>query len=313
MHEELRRLYAEDQEDRRVNPLPANLIERDRARRRRVGELLDAGAAQTGEDFFHAAMVFQHGEALEDYLRAHELALGASGLGYRRGRWLAAAAYDRWLVNQGRPQKYGTQYRARGDTWELSEVDPETTDAERAEWDVPSLAEAQRRADEMTASRPPQRPGAVRPPLTGFEPVAIHRLCDFEVQVIPMPPGLPTGLPRPFPAKEDNPVPWLPVGLTAGTLGHGFGAAVGEGGEAEIAWRPCPDDAPVFVGWPEEDGPPPAPELVAIATEGCAISWQGAAGWTVVAMSRPNGQRWMVIGNHPRDELLRVAESLPGH
>jgi hypothetical protein len=155
MHQELRDLFEADQADRGSAVLPRDLIERDRSRRRRVAELLDAGAAHIGEDFFHAAMVFQHGETPEDYQRARDLAMHAAELGHRPGRWLAAAAQDRWLMHQGRPQKYGTQYMAKGEVWELYKVDPETTDAERAEWDVPPLAQARARAEEMTRQPPP--------------------------------------------------------------------------------------------------------------------------------------------------------------
>ncbi len=61
-------------------------------------------------------------------------------LGHRAARWLAAAAHDRWLMRQGKPQKYGTQYVTEGDRWRLWEVDPATTDQERKEWSVPPLA-----------------------------------------------------------------------------------------------------------------------------------------------------------------------------
>lgn len=310
MHEELRMLYTEDQQDRSGGGLPGNILERDRARRGRVRELLDAGAARTGADFFHAAMVFQHGDALEDYLRAHQLALRASELGHRPGRWLAAAAYDRWLVRQGRPQKYGTQYQAQGDAWELCEVDPETTDAERAEWDVPPLAEARRRAADRAARRAPERPAAVGRPLADMEVLATHRVGDFEVRVILMPPDLPTRRPRLEPLQAGDPVPWLPAGLTAGRLERGFGAAADDDGAwVTISWHPA--ETTIIVGWREDGGPPPEPELVA-AADGCAISWEGEGGIRLVAISRPDGRRWTVIGNRPREELLRVAESLAG-
>ena len=42
----------------------------------------------------------------------------------------------------------------RGDRWVLWPVDPATTDAERAEWDVPPLAEALRRAEELPPCQP---------------------------------------------------------------------------------------------------------------------------------------------------------------
>ena len=307
MHEELRVLYEEDQADRRANQLTPDVLERDRAHRRRAVELLDAGVVQTGEDFFHAAMIFQHGDTLEDFLRAHELAQRAAELGHRRGGWLAAAAHDRWLMYQGRPQKYGTQYRGVGDVWELYQVDPETTDAERAEWDVPPLAEAQRRAEEMTARRPPRRPDGAGL-LTAIETLTTHRAGDFEVRVIRMPSGPPPPLPPLQPLEAGDPVPWLPSGLVAGRLEQGFGAA-GREAEPAIAWRRA--EPTLVVGWREEDGPLPEPEVVEAA--GCtAVCWPGAAGWTLVAISRPDGQRWMVFGTRPREDLLRVAESLLG-
>lgn len=155
MNAELLAVYIEDQKDRRGD-LPTDLRERDSKRRRNVEELIASGALREPEDFYHAAMIFQHGETSGDYWRAHDLARKGAELGHRAARWLAAAAYDRWLMRQGKPQKYGTQYVSEGKRWRLWEVDPATTDAARSEWNVPSLAEALRRADEMTRTSPPQ-------------------------------------------------------------------------------------------------------------------------------------------------------------
>ena len=84
-------------------------------------------------------MLCQHGEVLDHWWRAHELAKRAAELGHQRGRWLAAAAYDRWLMRQGRPQKFGTQGVPDGPNgWRRWPCDPATTDAKRAEWDVPT-------------------------------------------------------------------------------------------------------------------------------------------------------------------------------
>ena len=55
---ELLALFVEDQEDRR-DELRAGLLERDRTRRQKVDELIEANAMKEPEDFFHAAMVFQ--------------------------------------------------------------------------------------------------------------------------------------------------------------------------------------------------------------------------------------------------------------
>ncbi len=155
MNEELRALYEQDQADRQGHRLAPGTGERDRGRRQRVAELLASGALQEASDYYHAALVFQHGDAPEDAWRAHELAGRAAALGHRAGRWLAAAAYDRWLMYQGRPQKYGTQYRAADGRWRLWEVEPATTDAERAAWDVPPLTELEAQAEELTRAAPP--------------------------------------------------------------------------------------------------------------------------------------------------------------
>ena len=153
MDEELHAIYTQDQADRKGD-ITADIQERDRIRLQRVEDLLTAGSVQTAEDYFHAAMVFQHGEHLNDYWKAHELARKAAELGHSTGRWLTAAAYDRWLMKQGKPQKYGTQYTAQnGSSFTLYEVDPATTDEERAEWNVPPLAEAQQRTVEINKRR----------------------------------------------------------------------------------------------------------------------------------------------------------------
>lgn len=64
-------------------------------------------------------------------------------------------AYDRWLMHQGKPQKYGTQYQRVGRHVTFYRVDPDTTDDERAEWNVPPLAHALQRLERMNAQPPP--------------------------------------------------------------------------------------------------------------------------------------------------------------
>lgn len=165
VQEELRDLLAADQEDRKDGRFAQGAVERDQLRLHRVKDILDAGGVDDAEDLFCAAMILQHGSSLDDYWRAHELAKASAEAGYRPARWLAAAAYDRWLMHQGRPQRFGTQYFAMaGDSIRLWEVDPTTTDEERAEWDVPPLSDAldrvggQIQAASSLVSRPPSAP-----------------------------------------------------------------------------------------------------------------------------------------------------------
>ena len=146
--EELARLYKEDQADRR--PPAGKEIDwsvvgpRDEARLKRVKELYAAGRLKTGADYYHAAMVLQHAAVPEDYLLAHELCVAAIAKGEERGKWLAAASEDRFLMNIGRPQRFGTQFRVSGPdgAWELYKMDEGVTDELRKALDVPPLADA---------------------------------------------------------------------------------------------------------------------------------------------------------------------------
>jgi hypothetical protein len=83
----------------------------DAERRRRTRELLDAGGLKSGTDFYNAAFVFQHGEAPNDYLLAHSLAVAAVARERADASWIAAATLDRYLQSIGQKQIFGTQFR----------------------------------------------------------------------------------------------------------------------------------------------------------------------------------------------------------
>jgi hypothetical protein len=154
-NEELANLYQEDQGDR--TPPNGKAVDwtvvgpRDKARLARVKELYTQNHLHTGADYYHAALILQHGDAPEDFLLAHELCIVAISKGNRNGRSLAAASEDRFLMNIGRPQRFGTQYRADPITapFRLYRVDSGVTDELRRALDVPSLAEAKAREVEM--------------------------------------------------------------------------------------------------------------------------------------------------------------------
>src|SRR2546426_6640847 len=64
---ELAQIYEADQADRenftRLSPeQQRGMSERDKGRRARVAEIVDKGLLQSADDYFHAAMVFQHGD-----------------------------------------------------------------------------------------------------------------------------------------------------------------------------------------------------------------------------------------------------------
>jgi hypothetical protein len=161
MNDELLALYTADREERVDQPRMGTpeytaMRERDQQRRLRAAAILSSLTAPEAADLYHAALLFQHGDEPEDAWRAYALAREATERGDERARWLTAAAYDRWLMYQDKPQKYGTQYVSDGIRHRLWDVDPDTTDAERAAWNVPSLAEQLRKAEEATRIDPPQ-------------------------------------------------------------------------------------------------------------------------------------------------------------
>lgn len=154
---ELADLYTADQADRAgaIGAIDWKVVgPRDEARRQRVDAILAAGGAKVAADYYHAAMVYQHGSALAEIQRAHELAVKAVSLDATNdaAKWLAAAAEDRALMYQQQPQKYGTQFQKQQGTWVVWQVDPSITDEQRAAWNVPPLAEAHARAAQMNAT-----------------------------------------------------------------------------------------------------------------------------------------------------------------
>jgi hypothetical protein len=157
INRELAEIFRADQADRQKPTEEsdwAQIAPRDHARAKRVDEILGTGGAKVAEDYYHAAMVFQHGDDVGAIEHAHELAMRAVKLDptSKKARWLAAASEDRILVREDKLQKWGTQYSFRGGRWVLEPVDPTVTDDQRADWNVPPLAEARARAAQMNAA-----------------------------------------------------------------------------------------------------------------------------------------------------------------
>jgi hypothetical protein len=156
---ELYRMYQQDQLDRQAQEIDWEVVsKRDAEHRQRVKQMLKAGELKAADDYFHAAMIFQHGKDSSDYWLAHELALETIELdsSHSSARWLAAASKDRHLQSLGKPQVYGTQYLMREGKWTLEPIDTTAvTDEERRRWNVPPLSESRRRVERMNE---PNRP-----------------------------------------------------------------------------------------------------------------------------------------------------------
>lgn len=149
---ELWALREGDEDDRRPGVDAKEGAERDHRRAARVREIVAAGGLKTSTDYFNAAMLFQHSRVLEDLQQARALALKAAELDptNARAKWLAAAALDRYLWQSGKPQIYGTQFHQVDNVWTIDPIDESAvTDAERARWNVPPLADAKKRAAAM--------------------------------------------------------------------------------------------------------------------------------------------------------------------
>lgn len=114
-------------------------VRNGKRRRERVVTLYAAGAIQSAEDHYNAALVLLYGEELGHFDLARQLARIAARDGEERAWSVLAAAWDRTLIARGQPQRFGTQFVRENGLWSLGGVDQQTTDAERAFYGVPPL------------------------------------------------------------------------------------------------------------------------------------------------------------------------------
>ncbi len=153
----LTELAREDQE----NQMGKKMTRRDQDRVVLVLEQIGANKVSTAADRFHAAIVLQHspmmfrndslmGVSPDNYLLAHHLAKAAFDDGYPAAKELVAQSIDRYLSLTTGVQKYGTNRFINQKTGreELAPIDRATTDAERARYGVPPLAELLKRYPE---------------------------------------------------------------------------------------------------------------------------------------------------------------------
>ncbi len=152
-NEELKKMYEEDQKARTVSNINWDeLVKKDRMREKRVYQLIEAGSIKTGKDYYHSAMIFQHGEDSVAYGMAVKHMRTAIDLDTTINRWLLAAAIDRELMSRNKPQIYGTQYIKMGPDakWERYKIDSsQVTDKDRDYYGVETLAEQKIKEREM--------------------------------------------------------------------------------------------------------------------------------------------------------------------
>lgn len=143
-NEELQRLYREDQQDRLSDTINwAHVMTRDSIRELRVFTLLKNHLISTGQDYYHAAMILQHGSDTTASRMAVEMMRQSIELDGHISKWLLAAAIDRNLMRRGQPQIYGTQFIS-DDRGVFSRYVLDSTaisDLERRQYGVETLAE----------------------------------------------------------------------------------------------------------------------------------------------------------------------------
>jgi len=146
---ELKEIFDADQADRRAmegngknSDLVKEMLEKDAVRLEKANEIYEeykSGSLTVSEkELGQLAFLFQHSNKSDDYQKAMELG-NAAGEG---GKWIAAAAEDRWLVSKGGKQKWGTQFtHDREQVPMLSDEESGITDEMREERGIPARAE----------------------------------------------------------------------------------------------------------------------------------------------------------------------------
>jgi hypothetical protein len=154
-------IFDADQADRRETPIDWTIVGKaDAARRSEVEKLLASGQLHTGEDYVHAAFVFQHGDNPRDYLLAHTLAMVAATKREPNAIWIASATLDRYLQMIGQPQIFGTQFKTPKDGAVTQEPYDRAliSDALRVQLHVDTLAEQEAQRSKIQATQASQNP-----------------------------------------------------------------------------------------------------------------------------------------------------------
>ncbi len=111
---ELESLEAADQADREgdISKIDWKKVgPRDLKRRKKALEIFAEGCFTTADDYFNAALIFQHGSVPDHIFQAYVWASKAAQLQpeHSHARSLSQAALDRFLMDSGYKQVYGTQ------------------------------------------------------------------------------------------------------------------------------------------------------------------------------------------------------------
>jgi len=110
IQKELAEISQQDQDDR-MTPNP-NMTDNDTKRRIRVAAIAAEACLKDKDDYFNAAVVFQHGNLPEHYMQAIIYSNKSMELGHPVGEGMRQVAFDRYLMSLGYKQIFGSQVTA---------------------------------------------------------------------------------------------------------------------------------------------------------------------------------------------------------
>lgn len=156
-NKELVTMYENDQVSRMNGPIDWAVLSReDSIRRASVDRMIEEGKVKTAQDFYHAAMIYQHGNDTIASGKAVQYMKKAVEMDPSTNKWLLAAAIDRDLMRKGEPQIYGTQFLKNGmnEPYIQYEIDStQVSDAQRQEYGVPTLAQQKIQLERMNQKK----------------------------------------------------------------------------------------------------------------------------------------------------------------
>lgn len=107
-----------------------------------VKKMYREGSVQAASDYMRAASVLARTEESEDLLLANELAIAAVSKGEKRASQVLMWTHDRLLVESGKKQRFGTQYKRVSGKLVLLPIDGSVTDFHRQAVGVGTIADA---------------------------------------------------------------------------------------------------------------------------------------------------------------------------
>ncbi len=123
-----------------------DVVKRDVERRKRVGEIFGEGCFSKAEDYAAAALVYQHGDTPEHFYQTFIWSKRGVELGDANQERMIALGIDRYLVNIGKKQLFGSQATIpdmkSNQCWCLQQVETNFPDKRRKEVAGKTLSEA---------------------------------------------------------------------------------------------------------------------------------------------------------------------------